>query len=73
MGEGATGGTEAEMGPAWKGNVANAGAGPGAALLDELLPALLADKARIRSSGYTINSSVSLSVTTRSIAPPSLM
>ena len=73
MGKGATGGTEAEMGSAWKRDATHGGAGAGVALLDELLPILLADKARIRSSGYTTNSSVFLSVTTRTMAPPSLM
>jgi len=48
MGGGDTGGTEAEMGPAGRVN-----AGAGATLLDEMLHALLAAKARIfsRSSG----------------------
>jgi hypothetical protein len=59
MEEGATGG---------RGN-----AGADAASLDVLFPALLADGARIRSSKYTINSSVSLSVTERNIVPPFLM
>lgn len=78
MGEGVTGGTEAEMGPAGRGN---AGAGAGkhsapiatlrASLLNGLLPVLLADEAAIRSSGYTINLSVSMCVTPRNIVLPS--
>jgi len=65
---GDAGGTEAEMSPTGRGN-----ASAGATLLDEMLHALLADEPRIRSSGYSINSSVSLSVTARCIEPPSLM
>jgi hypothetical protein len=63
MGEGATGGTEAEMSStAGRGN-----AGASATLPDKLLPASLAGESS--ASGYTTNSSMSLSATPRNKEP----
>ena len=63
--EGATGGTEAEMSStAERGN-----AGASATLPDELLPARAPRADEYSSSGYTTNSSMSLSATPRNKEP----